>query len=118
MLEKYADGYSAYQDLFAIADARTAEDGTLSMQWYHENEGYHFPGYGLLPPKPDSWHDFRIDFREIPSLIAALLYIEPDVIYPTYLGQKERFTDERGVFSVTRADLWICRKRSDTPPKE
>lgn len=96
--------------VLAIADARTAIDGTISFQINLLEMQVEFPRYGLLPQHPYAWHHYRIDTRHAPVAYAALLFTEPDVTYPVYFGRKEEFTDEQGVFDTTRAARAIDKK--------
>jgi hypothetical protein len=95
---------SSYDTLIAIVDARSAKDGTLLMQKYVQppagTEEFTFGGYGVLPRETNVWFDFRVDIRHAERIIAALSYISPEVTYPFYYGNKERFTDENGVFDA------------------
>lgn len=91
-------------NIAGIADARTAKDGTILMTWYREGEGEECTPYGVLPPKADSWWDFRVQAGHASRVIAALNFVEPDVSFPRYFGRKEEFTDENGVFDAEKAD--------------
>ena len=42
----------------------------------------------------------------------------PEVVYPIYYGNKERFTDEKGVFDVEEADRWCMAVDSDVRESE
>jgi hypothetical protein len=59
-------------NIIGIADARTAKDGTISMRWYQDGEGVERPPYGVLPPKPDSWYEFRTEPEGAARLLADL----------------------------------------------
>ncbi|KAF2277203.1 uncharacterized protein EI97DRAFT_397220 [Westerdykella ornata] len=96
--------------VLVIADERTARDGTISAQFYSEGMGkedeempLEFPGYGVLPPKSDTWYDYRIDPKAFFRLSAALDSTAIDVAYPIYYGRKDELTDENGVFDVIKA---------------
>ncbi|PVH90678.1 hypothetical protein DM02DRAFT_678458 [Periconia macrospinosa] len=93
----FIEGYG-----IAIADARTARDGTISIQYYSWGEPWMFPGYGLLPPNGEAWYDFRIRPEDTPRVIADLGYVGPDVTFPFYFGRREEFTDKNGVFDVAK----------------
>ncbi|PVH90907.1 hypothetical protein DM02DRAFT_678344 [Periconia macrospinosa] len=91
-------------DGIAIADARTAQDGTISMQYYYWGEPWDCHGYGLLPPNGEAWYDFRIRPEDTGSVIADLAYTPGNVNFPFYFGRREEFTDENGVFDVAKVD--------------
>lgn len=101
-----------YDSLLAIADARSAEDGTLLIQHYVEppagTDELTFGGYGVLPKKTNVWYDFRVDYRQAGKVIASLIETTPQVIFPIYFGNKETFTNEEGVFDVAEATRY-CR---------
>lgn len=96
----------------AIVDARSAKDGTILMQSYNPplggQEPLTFGGYGALPRENDTWYDFRVDHRHAGLVLAALTITSPGVTYPIWYGNKERFTDENGVFDVLEAERY-CR---------
>ncbi|GFG23821.1 hypothetical protein IFM61606_03712 [Aspergillus udagawae] len=50
------------QSIIAIADERSPQDGTLLMSFYfgEDEPPMEFNGYGPLPPKGNTWYDFRI----------------------------------------------------------
>lgn len=74
------------------------------MLWYGEGEGDDFgPPYGVLPPKSETWYDFRVHPEDATKVVACLGYA-PDLSYPYYYARKEEFTDENGVFDVDKAD--------------
>jgi hypothetical protein len=99
------------QDIVVIADARSATDNTMLMQYYSReledlgpNEpDLEFGEYGLLPRERSTWYDFRIDYQEAFEVWSSLMFGPPDGVYPVYFGLKEDLTDERGVFNVTEA---------------
>jgi len=90
-------------NIIGIADARTAKDGTILMSYYHEMEGIDFPPYGVLPPRPESFWDFRVRPEHAPLVIAYLCFVAPDASFPMYFGHPEDFTDENGVFDAEKA---------------
>ncbi|PVH95934.1 hypothetical protein DM02DRAFT_536308 [Periconia macrospinosa] len=92
------------EESIAIADARTARDGTILIQYYQEVEGEECPPFGVLPPKADTWYDFRIRPEHTARLLANLSHVASDVSFPRYFGRKEEFTDENGVFDPEKAD--------------
>jgi len=46
--------------LIAIADERSAEDGTLLIQYYREC-AVKYGRYGRVPREPNTWLNFRVD---------------------------------------------------------
>ncbi|KAF1936513.1 hypothetical protein EJ02DRAFT_470390 [Clathrospora elynae] len=94
-------------NIIGIADARTARDDYILMQWYREGEGEHCPPYGVLPPKPNTWWDFRIHPEQADRVIAGLHFVESDVSCPRYFGRKEELTDENGVLDAAKADRMV-----------
>ncbi|KAF3398046.1 hypothetical protein F1880_006117 [Penicillium rolfsii] len=96
------------QSIIAVADARSARDGTLLMSFYFgesppDEPPLEFDGYGPLPPKGNTWYDFRIYHNAAFLFHASLLFTEPDIFFPNYFGRPEKFTDENGVFDVLKA---------------
>jgi hypothetical protein len=91
-------------NIAGIADARTAKDGTILMTWYRESEGENCRPYGVLPPKADSWWDFRIRPEQAHIVLAYLSFVASDVSFPLYFARKEEFTDENGVFDAVKAE--------------
>ena len=99
-------------DLIAIADARSAKDGTILIQVYQnvlpmdkeEFEG-DVPPCAKLPPrdKYNTWWSYRVDFKDAPDAVLDLG--EFGIIEATvpYYGYKDRLADERGVFNVAKA---------------
>jgi hypothetical protein len=105
-LEKQVQANFIDYDLIAIADARSAGDDTLLLQYYSREleEPLEFWEFGVLPREHTTWYDFRIDYRGAASAVLHLTNYGPmDTIYPTYFGRKEELTDERGVFNVAKA---------------
>ncbi|KAI8627084.1 hypothetical protein F5Y19DRAFT_444309 [Xylariaceae sp. FL1651] len=99
------------QDLIAIADARSASDDTLLLQVYGRKpdaEDEREP----WPQENDSWHNFRVDYREAYKVIASFDEGAYDEIYPVYFGHKQDLTDKRGVFDVTRAERMCSGEES------
>lgn len=113
-LEKQRETLFIEPNIIAIANARTAKNGTILMQWYHQGEGEDIPPYGILPPKSNTWYDFRIDPENAEKVVSCLNFTEPDVVYPSYFGRKEELTDENGVFDPVKADRIICGEDTNT----
>ncbi|GIJ84579.1 hypothetical protein Asppvi_003426 [Aspergillus pseudoviridinutans] len=96
------------QSIIAIADERSAQDGTLLMSFYFGEDApdeppMEFNGYGPLPPKGNTWYDFRIHHNAAQLFHASVLFTEPDILFPNYFGRPDKFTDETGVFDVLKA---------------
>lgn len=108
MLEKQDEAMFIEPNIIAIADARTARDGTILMQWYSGP-------YAEPPPKSNTWYDFRVDPEGAAKVIASLNFGDPDVIYPTYFGRTEELTDEDGVFNVAKAERMLPGGDTVTP---
>jgi hypothetical protein len=97
----------------AIADARTAKNGTILTQAYQEDPPYDeyeelpmgFPPFGILPPRDrnNTWWSYKVDFKDAP--LAFLDLGEFGIVETAlpYYGYKDRLTDERGVFNVKAA---------------
>jgi hypothetical protein len=92
-LEQQRQNNLVEQDFIAIADARSARDNTLLLQYYsHKDHPLEFPRYGILPRESqehDAWIDFRIDYSRCNEAHASLTFVAPDVSYPVYFGRKE-----------------------------
>ncbi|PKX93562.1 uncharacterized protein P174DRAFT_459731 [Aspergillus novofumigatus IBT 16806] len=56
-----------------------------------------------LPPKGNTWYDFRIHHNAAQLFHASLLFTESDSFFPNYFGRPEKFTDDTGVFNVLKA---------------
>ena len=111
-----------FQNLVAIVDARSAKDGTLLMQRYVKvaegTEPLTFGAYGVLPRETNTWYDFRVDRRQAGRVVAALTITSPEVTYPIWYGNKERFTDEHGVFDVQETDRYCNAVDPDVKESE
>ena len=106
------------QNVIAIVDARSAEDKTIIMSCFVRESMYDedelFPPWGTLPREEDlnTWLDYRIEY---PFSFTVKVYWNmhsSELTYPAFLGKKEDFTDEHGVFDVTNAQkfswtLWL-----------
>jgi hypothetical protein len=90
-------------NIIGIADARTAVDGTILVQWYNESEGWDLEPYGMLPGKAESFWDFRIRPEDVQEVAACLNFVDPDLVFPVYFGRKEELTSKEGVFDVEGA---------------
>jgi hypothetical protein len=105
-------------NVIAIADERSARDGTLLMSYYYpevspEEPTFEFNGWGPLPPKANTWYDFRIDHRAADDFHGSLLWFSRESAYPIYFGCPEKFTDETGVFDVFKAVKYMNGEDSD-----
>lgn len=119
-LEKQFQVNFIEQEIIAIADARSARDDTLLMQFYARELGHpegplEFPEFGVLPREHNTWYDFRIDYKGAAWVHAHLNFGPIDTVYPTYFGRKEELTDERGVFNVAKAKRLVRGEDPDTP---
>lgn len=105
------------QDIIAIADARSAKDATLLIQYYDEeldgDEPLLFGELGELPREHNKWYDYRVDYRKAPTVISELNDGPIDGVYPVYFGRKEELTDEHGVFNVARAERLVVGQDPD-----
>jgi hypothetical protein len=103
------------QGVIAIADARTAQDMTVIVS-HHASERkltVELPGFGVLPPRVNTWYDYRVDYAHYPTVETSLLHGAWEAVYPTYFGRKDDFTDERGVFNVAEAERYILENNWD-----
>ena len=98
-LQQFKENKALNDELIAIADERSAEDGTIVMQFYAKGP----PPVEGVSLKSDSWYLYRIRYQDAFDICAALTETAPDVTYPVYFGRKEEFTDEDGVFDVQKA---------------
>ena len=104
-LKRQSQDNQVEKGFIAIADARSASDGTILMQKYNRGEPIHeFGRYGILPPEGDTWYDFRIDHKRADEIWSALSHGAFNCVYPVYFGLKEELTDKNGVFDVARAE--------------
>ncbi|KAJ5664119.1 hypothetical protein N7507_004850 [Penicillium longicatenatum] len=104
------DGIS-HEDI-AIADERTARDGTVLMSsWQHDN--IDIEGWGPLPPKVPAWYDFRVHHRAVDAYEITQHWCPPHDALPIYYGQPEKYTDEAGVFDSIKVELWMTGKIED-----
>ena len=116
-VERRRHDLSFHDCIIAIVDARSAKDGTLLMQRY-ATHNHPFGGYGLLPPEKNVWCDFRVHVRDAAKAELALIHVSPNVSYPCWFGNKERFTDENGVFNVDEADRYSIGEDEDVRESE
>ncbi|KAF2675479.1 hypothetical protein BT63DRAFT_450466 [Microthyrium microscopicum] len=96
-------------DLIFIANERSAKDGILLAQyWPPENSANLVPveyeSFGSLPKELHEWYEYRFDTKLSEKVQLHLLYLDEEMMYPVYLGRKEKFTNESGIFDVARAD--------------
>lgn len=79
------------------------------MQYYTGNlePGLDFGRYGVLPREPDTWLDFRIDYKKAFQAYSSLQYGPIDSVYIVYFGLKNELTDESGVFDVDKAERLV-----------
>ena len=115
--ERRRHDLSFHDGIIAIIDARSAKDGTLLMQIYVQHN-FPFGGYGLLPQEKNVWYNFRVYPRQAAKAEVALLHVSPEVSYPFWYGNKERFTDENGVFDVEEADRYSIGVDPDVTESE
>jgi hypothetical protein len=104
-------------NIIGIADARTARDGTILMQWYHKREGLDDRPTTDQPvyiPSTKHWYDFRVAPENTPKVLVSLRFTEPDIMCPRYFGRKDEFTDENGVFDAVKADRDVLGKANST----
>lgn len=96
-------------NLIGIVDSRTVSDGTILVQDFQPNDDVTMPfgKYGRLPPKPGHWVSFRIEHSKAFDLASAVKMVSPDITWPVYYGNKERLTDDQGVFDVDEAERLI-----------
>ena len=78
-----------------------------------EEPTFEFDGWGPLPPKANTWYDFRIDHRAADEFHGSLMWSPRDTAYPTYFGRPEKFTDEAGIFDVFKAAPYVNDEVSD-----
>ena len=99
-------------DLIAIADARSAKDGTILIQVYQheappdeEELEEDVPPFAKLPPrdKSNTWWSYRVDFKDAPDALLDLGEFRVLEAALPYYGYKDKLTDERGVFNVAKA---------------
>jgi hypothetical protein len=98
--------------IFAIADARSAAEHTISMRFFAVEYPSHLPPlefgeYGVLPRVRDTWYEFRIAYKDTGDVWSSLNFVSPNIVYPVYFGRKEEVTDECGVFNAVRAGRLI-----------
>jgi hypothetical protein len=101
------------QEIIAIADTRTAQDGTLLMSHYFDCPPDVFPVEvdehgGPLPPKNQTWYDFRVHHTDSQQFQGSLLFAEPDVACPLFFGYPEKFTNEAGVFEMKKVGKFLA----------
>ncbi|KAF2228990.1 hypothetical protein EV356DRAFT_571457 [Viridothelium virens] len=101
------------QRLIAIADARSARDDTLLIQFCIDSEPFEIEPYGALPRDRNAWYSFRIDHSKADLVAASLTETEEEITFPVYFERKEELTDENGVFNVDKAELLVAGKDPD-----
>ncbi|KAF2152771.1 hypothetical protein K461DRAFT_279018 [Myriangium duriaei CBS 260.36] len=116
-LEKQSECRGVESDIICIADARSADDGTVMMQRYARYQSHwDFGKHGkLLPPEVDIWYTFRVAYKKADLIFSSLKFGSEDCVFPVYYGArlKDRLVDERGVFDADEAE----RLQSSGDPK-
>lgn len=97
------------QDIIAIADKRSASDGTLAMHYYTWEAGVDLEKYGLPPRQENQWYIFRVMAKDAGKVWVKLSYTFKGIVRPVYLERKDEFTDERGVWDYAKADKAVCQ---------
>lgn len=118
---EHAKGYSnIVSSIVAIADTRSAKDGTLLFCKYHvSSRGGQlvFGRFGPLPPEDDMWYEWRIkpDINDNADCMLCDLSEDgdPASTYPVYYGSQAKFTDKDGLFDVTEARRFIMSEDAD-----
>jgi hypothetical protein len=109
------------QEIITIADARSAEDGTLLMSYYYELppdvSPIDFDEQGFLPPKNRTWYNFRVHHTDSEQFQGTILLAEPDVSYPLFFGYPEKFTNETGVFEMRKVDKFLSDEEFQYPSR-
>jgi len=97
-------------DLIAIADARSAKDGTILIQVYQHDytpseDEPGFPPFGILPSpdKSHTWWSYRVDLEGAPEALLDLGEFGVIEAALPYYGYKDRLTDEHGIFNAKKA---------------
>lgn len=105
------------QDVIAIADARSARDDTILIQFHSrvEPEPLEFGRYGVLPQEQNTWYNFRVELSKADPVLCSLSEGAFDCVYPVYFGHKEMLTDVHGVFDVDKAERLV---RGEDPESE
>jgi hypothetical protein len=115
MLETQSQVNFIEQDFIAIADARSATDNTLLVQFYGREldpeEPVEFEGFGVLPREPNTWVEWRIHPQGAGKMVASLFFGALEMTYPAYLGRREELTDANGIFNVDEAERIVRGER-------
>ncbi|KAL9085602.1 MAG: hypothetical protein Q9165_007502 [Trypethelium subeluteriae] len=102
------------QNFIAVADARSARDDTLLMQYYSGENILEIEGHGDLPRESNTWYNFRIDQSKADLVFTALTEINEELTYPVYFECKDELTDEYGVFNADKAQRLAAGKEPDS----
>jgi hypothetical protein len=109
------------QDFIAIADARSATDNTLVVQYYGREldpeEPVEFEGFGVLPHEPNTWVEWRIEPEGAGQVWTSLFFGALEMSYPVYLGRREELTDANGVFNVVKAQRLVRGEAAPGAPQ-
>jgi hypothetical protein len=91
------------QDMLFIADACSAQDDTVLAKVYNEQGHEYEESEEEVPPKRNTWYEFRIDFKDAEPFHVDLYYNRAPELMRAYFLHKEEASDEHGVFSVAKA---------------
>ncbi|KAJ5635723.1 uncharacterized protein N7484_009036 [Penicillium longicatenatum] len=94
--------YSSREDI-AIADERTARDGTLLMSTWCQSD-IPFEDWGPLPPKVETWYGFRVHHRAACEFSIAIHWAPIEEAYPIYYARPEKYNNDAGVFEVLKVN--------------
>ncbi|KAH7350240.1 hypothetical protein BKA66DRAFT_613930 [Pyrenochaeta sp. MPI-SDFR-AT-0127] len=98
-------------DILFIADARSANEDTLLAKVYKRQQIVY--GHGKkLPPRPYSWYEFNINFKEAWMLHSDVNFGPASAVDPVYYERKIEAVDENGLFSVVEADRLIYHPKN------
>lgn len=102
-------------DILAIADARTAQDGTILVCYYRsEPVEDDFPEWGgPLPPRQNTWYNWRVTPEGADEVILSLTFGDEPTL-PTFFGMKKQLTDENGIFDTEKAASYMMGKDPET----
>ncbi|WPG99075.1 Hypothetical protein R9X50_00188000 [Acrodontium crateriforme] len=118
-LQNTQDCNNIESSVVAVADTRSAKDGTLLLSKYNVSSGgqLFFCRFGPLPPEDETCYEWRIkpDINDNAYLMMSDLSDcgEPDSAYPVYYGSQNKFTDTDGVFDVTEARRFVTSEDAD-----
>ncbi|KAI1264705.1 hypothetical protein F5Y18DRAFT_77182 [Xylariaceae sp. FL1019] len=118
LLDRQAENKSLDQNCMVIADARSAQDETVTFWKYVPD--YQAPEMGK-GRETNRWYPFRVPYLKVFDVFVdtAVEYTNPLDTYGVYFWRKDELTDKDGIFDVDKAqELYTCGEGKIYLPEE